>query len=335
EAGKFDIVVVHTLDRWARNLKVMLETLSFLGQHNVGFISITENLDYTTPHGKLTTQMLGGMAEFFSDMLAVHTKKGISERARQGKQLGSIPFGYESCRVKQDGVRILQCKPEHPGGIHVHTQEGPAIAKLFKDYAAGSTTLSVLATWLNGEEFRTRNTKRLLNAAGELVAEPRLFTTASVRGILHNSTYTDNVRHGADLYPGLHEALVSQELFQVVQDTLKKNSGRSETLQAKPTREYLLKGLVRCAYCKMPMWAQTYRNGNRYYREQHGSRGAGNCVNKSGSIRCEVPDEQMGMIMGAIILPDSWMDRLLARIQLADEVKLVNRERKKIESHLK
>ena len=336
EAGKFDIVVVHTLDRWARNLKVMLETLSFLGQHNVGFISITENLDYTTPHGKLTTQMLGGMAEFFSDMLAVHTKKGISERARQGKQLGSIPFGYESCRVKQDGVRILQCKPEHPGSVHVHSEEGAAITKLFKDYATGSTTLSTLATWLNEDKgLRTRNTKKLPNADGDLISEPRLFTTASVRGILHNTFYTGKVKHKDQLYPGLHDPLVSEELFQVVQDILKKNSGRSETLQARPTREYLLKGLVRCAYCRMPMWAQTYRNGNRYYREQHGSRGAGSCVNKSGSIRCEVPDEQMGMIIGAIILPDSWMDRLLARIQLADEVKRVNREHKKVETRLK
>ena len=46
--GEIDTVVVHTLDRWARNLKVMLESLSMLGQHNVGFVSITENLDYST-----------------------------------------------------------------------------------------------------------------------------------------------------------------------------------------------------------------------------------------------------------------------------------------------
>ena len=189
------MIIVHTLDRWARNLKVMLETLSFLGQQNVGFISITENLDYTTPHGKLTTQMLGGMAEFFSDMLAVHTKKGISERARQGRQLGSIPFGYESCWVKKDGVKALRCKPEHPGSIHVHAVEGSAVTELFKRYSAGTTTLSQLATYLNDEGFRTRNTKKLSDAAGELVAGPRLFTTSSVKGILHNSTYTGKVKH--------------------------------------------------------------------------------------------------------------------------------------------
>ncbi len=82
------------------------------------------------------------------------------------------------------------------------------------------------------------------------------------------------------------------------------------------------------------MWAQTYNSGRRYYREHRGSRGAGNCVNSSGSITCEVPDEQIGKIMGAIILPESWMDRLLAKIQLADEVKRVNKERKKVEQQL-
>ena len=73
----------------------------------MGFVSITENIDYTTPHGKLTTQMLGGMAEFFSEMLAVHVKKGIDERARQGRHLGSLPFGYSYCWLEKDGERVL------------------------------------------------------------------------------------------------------------------------------------------------------------------------------------------------------------------------------------
>ena len=83
-----------------------------LGRSDVGFVSVTENLDYSTPHGKLTTQMLAGIAEYFSDMLAVHTKKGIDERARQGKHLGSVPFGYESCWEEKDGERKLRCETE-------------------------------------------------------------------------------------------------------------------------------------------------------------------------------------------------------------------------------
>ena len=335
QTGIADIVVVHTLDRWSRNLQVMLESLGILAQHNVGFVSISENVDYKTPHGRLTTQMLGGIAEFFSGQLSVHTKKGIHERARQGRHLGSLPFGYQSCWTHGNGEKILHCQPEHTGGVHVHPKEGPVVSKLFRDYATGSTTLSTQAASLNDEGFRTRNTKKLPNAEGKLVAEPRLFTNASVRGILHNPFYTGIVRHGEQLYPGQHEALISEELFETVQAATRKNSGRSNTLRTDPDREYLLKGLIHCSYCKMPMWAQTYKNGNRYYREQHGSRGAGNCVNKSGSIPCEIADEQISLIMNAIVLPDSWMDRLLAKIQLVDKVKRVNKERGKAETRLK
>lgn len=143
DAGKggIDVVVVHTLDRWSRNLRVMLESIGTLGQHGVGLVSITENIDYSTAHGKLATQMLGSVAEFFSEALANHVRKGVSERAHQGLHLGTIPFGYEPCW--QD--KQLICEPKHPGGVHVRNEEGPAVRELFHRYASGSTTLSQLA----------------------------------------------------------------------------------------------------------------------------------------------------------------------------------------------
>jgi DNA invertase Pin-like site-specific DNA recombinase len=333
--GQFDVVVVHTLDRWARNLKVLLESVAILNQQGVGLVSITENLDWSTAEGRLVARTLGSFGEFFSDMLATHVKKGIGERARQGLHLGGIPFGYQPCWEKVKGERQLKCHPEHPGGLHTHPQEGPAVAEVFKKYASGTTTLSQLANWLNDQGFRTRNMHRLPDPQGNLTAEPRLFTTASVRGILHNPFYTGKVKHHDQLLPGAHDALVSESLFQTVQAALKKNSGRSETLKLHPDREYLLKGLIRCGHCGYPMWAQTYKNGRRYYREQYGSRGAGYCVGRSGSLPCDIPDEQMGKIISAITLPDSWQDRLLARLHLEDEVKRVEKERKETEQRMK
>jgi len=55
DAGKdlFDIVVVHTLDRWSRNLQIALESIATLSRHNVRLVSITENVDYSTPEGML------------------------------------------------------------------------------------------------------------------------------------------------------------------------------------------------------------------------------------------------------------------------------------------
>jgi site-specific DNA recombinase len=143
------------------------------------------------------------------------------------------------------------------------------------------------------------------------------------------------VKHHDQLLPGAHEPLISESLFQTVQITLKKNSGRSETLHPRSEREYLLKGLIRCAHCGYPMWAQTYKNGNRYYREQYGSRGEGYCIGRSGSMPCDIPDEQMGKIISAIALPDSWQDRLLAKLHLEDEVKRVERQRRETEQRLR
>ena len=127
--------------------------------------------------------------------------------------------------------------------------------------------LDTLARWLNTQGFRTRNRHKLSQGTFGPEAEPRMFTTASVRGILHNPFFTGRVKHREQLLPGVHESLVSTRIFDAVQTTMKKNSGRSETLHPRPEREYLLKGLIRCAHCGLPMWAQTYKNGNRYYRE--------------------------------------------------------------------
>jgi DNA invertase Pin-like site-specific DNA recombinase len=221
--GEFDVVVVHTLDRWSRNLKVLLGSMAILDQHEVGLASMTENLDWSTSEGTLVARTLGSFGEFFSDMLATHVKKGISGRARQGLHLGGIPFGYQPCWEKVKGERQLRCHPEHPGGLHTHLEEGPAVSELFKRYSSGTTTLSQQASWLNNQGFHTRNMHKLPDPQGNLIAEPRLFTLASVRGILHNPFYTGKVKHQDQLLPGAHEALVSEGLFQTVQAALKKN----------------------------------------------------------------------------------------------------------------
>ena len=95
-----------------------------------------------------------------------------------------------------------------------------------------------------------------------------------------------------------------------------------------------MKGLIKCAHCGLPMWPQTYTNGHRYYREQKGSRGSGYCVDRSRSLPCHVPDDQIAQIVGAIVLPDVWMDRVLAKIHLADEVNRIGQERQQAEQRL-
>ena len=208
--------------------------------------------------------MLGGFAEFYSGSLATHVKKGVNERARLGLHLGAVPFGYESCSLET-------CDSEHPGGVHSVEIEAEAVRELFRRYAEGTTTCVQLASWLNREGFRTRNKHRF----GKDEAEGRFFTSSSVKSILKNPFFTGRVKHRDEVLDGVHEALVSRDTFDLVQANLTRNAGRSRTLEPRPAREYLLKGLVRCIHCGMPLWAQTYKSGQAYYREHRGSRGEG------------------------------------------------------------
>jgi len=116
------------------------------------------------------------------------------------------------------------------------------------------------------------------------------------------------------------------EIFDLVQNTMKKNRSRSETLQVRPERHYLLKGIIRCAYCGMPMWAQTYQNGYAYYREQKGSRGHGVCPGGK-SVCCPVIDRQITSLIEAIELGPQWLEEVLAIISIKDEVDTVKKKR--------
>ncbi|MFC2020634.1 recombinase family protein [Chloroflexota bacterium] len=315
------------LTGWFSTTGKTLESMSILAKYNVSLVSISESIDYTTPQGKLFTQMIGSFAEYFSGALSNHVSKGLDQRAHEGKHIGGIPFGYESYwSVGNKAEKHLICNPEHLAGIHIHRTEGKTVTELFTWYSKGTTTLAELASWLNEQGFRTRNTGKLLDATGNLVSGPRLFTVASVRGILHNLFYSGKLIHRRKLLPGAHDPLVSEELFEVVQSTLKKNSGRSETLAARPERFYLLRGIIRCAYCGMPMWAQTYHSGEKYYHEHKASRGLENCPSGSSSILCQDVDKQVTNLVSAIELGPRWLEELLAIVNLKDDVLIVTNQ---------
>jgi site-specific DNA recombinase len=120
-----------------------------------------------------------------------------------------------------------------------------------------------------------------------------------------------------------------------VQIMLKKNNGRCKTLQAQPERYYLLKGIIRCAYCEMPMWSQTLKIGTRLYREHRNSRSLANCQASGTSISCRVPDKQMDQIIGAIELHPQWLEEVLAIVNIKDESERIQKRRFEVQEKLK
>src|SRR6184192_3599706 len=85
-----DTLVVWRLDRLGRSLKHLIETITKLNNRNIGFQSITENIDTTTSGGKLVFHIFGALAEFERDIIRERTKAGL-QAARARGRVGGRP----------------------------------------------------------------------------------------------------------------------------------------------------------------------------------------------------------------------------------------------------
>lgn len=92
-AGSVDVVVVHRLDRFARSIIVTLRELQTLQRHGVDFVSISENMDFTTPIGRVILATLAAFSEYYSANLSREVKKGLAERKAAGLAHGRVPWG--------------------------------------------------------------------------------------------------------------------------------------------------------------------------------------------------------------------------------------------------
>src|SRR5947209_10319726 len=83
-----DTLVVWRLDRLGRTLKHLIETITDLNKRNIGFKSITENIDTTTSTGKLIFHIFGSLAEFERDLIRERTKAGLHAARARGRRGG-------------------------------------------------------------------------------------------------------------------------------------------------------------------------------------------------------------------------------------------------------
>jgi len=85
---RFDVLLVWKLDRLSRSLKDLINTLDELGSLGIHFISYDNNLDTTTPTGKLVFQIIGAVAEFEKDIIRKRVRAGLENARQKGKRLG-------------------------------------------------------------------------------------------------------------------------------------------------------------------------------------------------------------------------------------------------------
>ena len=103
-----DVVLVWRLDRWGRSVTDLLTTLQELEHLGVGFVSLTEALDLTTPAGRAMAGLLAIFAEFEREILRERTKAGLAHARENGKRLG---------RPATAGIHADQVQELHQAGL--------------------------------------------------------------------------------------------------------------------------------------------------------------------------------------------------------------------------
>jgi DNA invertase Pin-like site-specific DNA recombinase len=83
-----DVVLVWRLDRWGRSVADLVLTLKELNEMGIGFVSLTEALDLTTPTGRAMAGLLAVFAEFEREILRERVRAGIAQARKQGKPHG-------------------------------------------------------------------------------------------------------------------------------------------------------------------------------------------------------------------------------------------------------
>src|ERR671939_960847 len=108
-----DVLVVWRLDRLGRSLKHLIETITDLNNRNIGFKSITEHIDTTTPGGKLIFHIFGALAEFERDIIKERTKAGLLAARVRGKTGGRPKAANLSDPKKVAMVQALYNDPKN------------------------------------------------------------------------------------------------------------------------------------------------------------------------------------------------------------------------------
>lgn len=246
-------VLVFKLSRFGRNAADVLSTLQVMQDFGVNLICVEDGIDSSKDAGKLMISVLSAVAEIERENIRIQTMEGRIQKAREGRWNGGFaPYGYRLV----DGV------------LQINEDEAPAIRTIFEQYVNTDTGANSLSKYLETHGFQ-----KLARQNG---TSP-LFSATLIRAILKNPVYCGKIAFGRRklekihgtrneyhqvpqenylLVDGLHEGIVSEELWNAAQVKLLAQSKRYEPVNRSKTEQaHLLSALVRCPICGAGMYS--------------------------------------------------------------------------------
>jgi DNA invertase Pin-like site-specific DNA recombinase len=233
-AGKADGLIVHKIDRSARNLRDWAD-LGDLIDRGVNVRFVNDNFDLLSRGGRLSADIQAVVAADYIRNLREEVKKGMYGRLKQGLYPWAAPIGY---------LNTGKGKPKAIDPI-----KGPLVRCMFERYATNSIGFEALRHEMWEKGLRTSAGKPLYDN--------------TLTAILNNPFYAGVIRVGTtgETFSGVHQPLISKELYERVQSIL-----RGRTAPKAHKHRFLLRQMVKCGNCIRRTLTGETQKSHVYYR---------------------------------------------------------------------
>jgi site-specific DNA recombinase len=308
-------VIVHKIDRLARNTRDDHQINEAITAAGARLLSVVDLID-DSPQGKFNYTIQAGLAQLYSDNLAIEVMKGMSKKAQIGGTPYRAPIGYLNKR-RFEGVADIRW-------VEVDPERSPLIRWAFEEYATGNWSLARLRLELID--------KGLTNFAGKPISINGLYK------ILTNAYYTGTVPFQGAYYEGTHPPLVDLQTWLLVQQTLEAHNFAGDK---ESTHSHYLKGSIWCGNCGSRLIFSRNKGKTGIYYDyfvcigRHRKRN--NCTRKAVLVsrveagiedlyrRFEVPTDQIEDIRSSV-------GDELARLQAVAETEMARSRRRLIQA---
>ena len=243
ESRRIDAVVVYKVDRLTRSLGDFAKIVEVFDRHEVSFVSVTQQFNTTSSMGRLTLNMLLSFAQFEREVTAERIRDKIAASKKKGMWMGgNVSLGYD---VKDRKLVINEAEAESVRHIYRrYTELGSVRAlqqELHRDGIVG--------------KLRTDRYGRI--TGGRPLARGALYL------LLQNRLYRGEIVHKEQTYPGLHEAIIGEDLWDGVQKTLAHNRIKRDS-GIGADEPSLLRGLIHDAAGQLMTPTHAVKAGRRY-----------------------------------------------------------------------
>ncbi len=225
DAGKVDIVVVYKIDRLTHNLADFAKMVELFDQRGVSFSAVTQQINSATSMGRLMLNILLSFAQFEREVTGERIRDKIAASKAKGMWMGGTPpLGYDVCN------RVLV----------INEPEAKIVRGIWRRFVELRSTTE-LARELNANGVTTKawTTQDGVFRPGRPITKQNLYKT------LRNPIYLGMISHKAKTYPGQHEPILDQALWDQAQAILAVESGlRASQTMTRHDHEPILRGLL-------------------------------------------------------------------------------------------